>query len=186
MCPAGNRKYRVLPIFLSTGETLPTLVRKSNWIPVRVATRWAVRRRRFECMDSTLAHDLRALALLYEWAETTLRCDLDDLLETFVVPEGRQLDSLVTFLRVKANRVSSNSFNSLPTVANQALAIRTFLMWAADPANQGSARPKCTKQIAEERAMLIEMFRPFARYGSSSENTASLPVRFGQDQGSSE
>jgi integrase len=174
MCPAGNRKYRVLPIVLGTGEALPTLVRTGNWIPVRVATRWAVRRRRFECMDSTLAHDLRALALLYEWAETTLRCDLDDLLETFVVPEGRQLDSLVTFLRVKASRVSSNSFNSLPTVANQALAIRSFLMWAADPANQGSVRPKCTKQIAEERAMLIEMFRPFARYTGAAQRIAPL------------
>jgi len=94
---AENRKYRVLPIVLNTGETLPTLVRRSNWIPVRVATGCAVRRRRFECMDSTLAHDLRALGLLYESAETKLRCDLDDLLETFVVPVGRQLDSLVTF-----------------------------------------------------------------------------------------
>jgi hypothetical protein len=174
MCPAGNRKYRVLPIVLNTGETLPTLVRRSNWIPVRVATRWAVRRRRFECMGFRLAHDLRALALPYEWAETALRCDLDDLLETFVVPVGRQLELLVTFLRVKANRVSSNSFNRFPTVANQALAIRSFLMWAADPANQGSAGAKCTKQIAEERAMLIEMFRPFARYTGAAQRIPPL------------
>src|SRR5437870_1275404 len=104
-----NRKYRVLPITLSTGESLPTLVRESDWIPVRVATRWAVRRRRFECMDSTLARDLRALALLYEWAEKTVCSDLDDLLERFVVPEGRQLDSLVTFLRVKGMRTEANS-----------------------------------------------------------------------------
>ena len=41
-----------------TGEALPTLVRRSDWIPVGVATRWAVRHRRFECMPSTLGHEL--------------------------------------------------------------------------------------------------------------------------------
>jgi hypothetical protein len=52
----SNRKYRVLPIALATGESLPTLVRSSDWLPLRLATRWAVRRRRFECMSSTLDH----------------------------------------------------------------------------------------------------------------------------------
>jgi hypothetical protein len=40
-----TRTYRLLPIIHSTGETLPTLVRRSDWIPARVATRWVVRRR---------------------------------------------------------------------------------------------------------------------------------------------
>ena len=45
-----NSNYRVSRIVLGTAELLPTLVRKSDWILARVATRWAIRRRRFECM----------------------------------------------------------------------------------------------------------------------------------------
>ena len=103
MTAASNRvkrDYRVLPVELGTGEVLPTLVRTTDWIPVRVATRWAVRRRRFECMPSTLDHDLRALSILYEWADTVLHRDLDDMLEQFDLPTGRQLDSLTSFLRL--------------------------------------------------------------------------------------
>src|SRR6516162_2441252 len=45
-----NSNYRVSRIVLGTAELLPTLVRKSDWILARVATRRAIRRRRFECM----------------------------------------------------------------------------------------------------------------------------------------
>jgi integrase len=124
-------------------------------------------------MDSTLAANLRALGLLYEWAEATLYCDLDDMLEKFVIPDGRQLDSLVLFLRARANRPEKN-LNSLATVANQAVAIRLFLMWAADPTNQGSACPKAAQQIVRERAMLIEMFRPIARCTGSAQRIPPL------------
>jgi hypothetical protein len=116
-----HRNNRVLPFVLSTGETLPTLVRNSDWIPARVATRWAVRRRRFECMPNTLAHNLRALALLYEWAETTIRCDLDEMLERSELPTTRQLDSLVLFLR--SGGASPLAVNRLATASAQASAI---------------------------------------------------------------
>jgi integrase len=169
----ASPKYRVLPIVLETGETLPTLVCNSDWIPLRVPTRWAVRRRRFECMDSTLAANLRALGLLYEWAEATLHCHLDDMLERFVIPDGRQFDSLVQFLRARANRPERN-LNSLATVANQAVAIRLFLMWVSDPTNQGSAHPKAAQQIARERAALIEMFRPIASYTGAAQRIPPL------------
>jgi hypothetical protein len=69
----ASRAFRVVAITLATGEALPTLVRSNDWMPVRVPTRWAVRRRRFECMDSTLANDLRGIAYLYEWAAELLR-----------------------------------------------------------------------------------------------------------------
>src|SRR5207245_4099585 len=58
-------RFRVLPLTLDTGEILPTLVDSVSWIPVRVATRWVVRRRRWRSMPSTLTNDLRSLALLY-------------------------------------------------------------------------------------------------------------------------
>lgn len=169
-----RKGFRVLPITLETGETLPTLVHASDWLPVRVATRWAVRRRRFECMDSTLAHDLRAIGLLYEWAAVTLRGDLDDLLERSEVPTCRELESLAAFLRLKGSRASSStSLNTLPTVAGQVAAIRPFLAWATDPANQGSSRTKPVQQIAEERRLLVEVFRPIVRYSGASQR---IPV----------
>lgn len=169
-----RKGFRVLPITLETGETLPTLVHASDWLPVRVATRWAVRRRRFECMDSTLAHDLRAIALLYEWAAVTLRRDLDELLERSEVPACRELESLAAFLRLKGSWAASTSgLNTLPTVAGQVSAIRSFLAWAADPANQGSSWTKPAQQIAEERRLLVEMFRPIVRYSGAGER---IPV----------
>jgi hypothetical protein len=62
----------VLPLTLDTGEVLPTLVDADSWIPVRVATRWVVRRRRWRSMPSTLANDLRSIGLLYSWASSAL------------------------------------------------------------------------------------------------------------------
>jgi integrase len=125
-------------------------------------------------MDSTLAHDLRAVGLLYEWAAVTLHRDLDDLLERSELPACRGLESLAAFLRLKHSRdCSSISVNTLPTVAGQVAAIRCFLAWAADPTNQGSSRAKPVQQIAEERRLLIEVFRPIVRYSGASER---IPV----------
>src|SRR6266704_1758134 len=107
--PGVACKYRVLPVVLNTGEPVPVLVHDSDWLPVRVATRWVVRRRRFECMPSTLDHDLRALALLYEWTQSVLRHELDDMLERFEIPKGRELDSLVTFLRLRGSPTSRDT-----------------------------------------------------------------------------
>lgn len=140
----------VLRLTLDTGECLPALVRRADWVPVRTATRYPVRHRRFACIDTTLDRDLRGIALLYEWAETTLQIDLDKMLERFEMPLGRQLESLIVFLRRKTT-AGSRDYNALATVAIKALSIRSFLMWAADPANQGSLRRKPIQQLLEER-----------------------------------
>ena len=60
----SQRRFRVLPLTLDTGEVLPTLVDAGSWIPVRVATRWVIRRRRWRSMPSTLVNDLRSIGLL--------------------------------------------------------------------------------------------------------------------------
>ena len=67
-----QRRFRVLALTLDTGELLPTLVDASSWIPVRVATRWVVRRRRWQSMPSTLTNDLRSIGLLYTWSSAAL------------------------------------------------------------------------------------------------------------------
>ncbi len=165
-------RFVVAQITLETGESLPLLIRKSDWIPLRVPTRWAVRRRRFECMKSTLSRDLRGIALLYEWGMTTLKIDLDDMLECSEIPPGGQLESLITFLR--HNATGSTAFNSLATVALKAISIRTFLMWVADPANQGSPRSKSAQQLTEERTKLTALFHPIEKYTVSSERIRPL------------
>lgn len=169
----SDRMYRVLPLSLDTGEVLPTLVRCSNWVPARVATRWAVRRRRFECMDSTLARDLRALGLLYEWASQALGCDLDDTLEQCVIPKGRQLDAFISFLRSIPEREPANP-SSLATLAIKAVAVRAFLSWAADPRNQGLSRSKSPQEIVDELGRLRAVFGPFTKHSGASERISPL------------
>jgi integrase len=123
-------------------------------------------------MENTLGRDLRGVALLYEWAATTLKVDLDDMLDHSEVPPGHQLESLIAFLRHKTT--APTDFNSLATVALKALSIRTFLMWVVDPASQGSSRLKSAQQMTEERAMLAAFFRPIERYAVSSERIRPL------------
>lgn len=166
------RPFRVIAIPLPTGEPLPTLVRSTEWIPVRVPTRWAVRRRRFECMPNTLAHDLRAVGLLYEWSQASLAVDLDEMLERFELPELRQLDSLLLALR--GGSEWKDPERSLATVANQASAICSFLSWAIDPINQGGAARRSVIKITERRAALCELFRPISRYSGNSERIRPL------------
>jgi hypothetical protein len=118
-------------------------------------------------------NDLRGIAYLYELAATKLEVVLDDMLERSEVPPGRQLESLITFLRQKPAPTVGN-FNSLATVATKALSIRSLLLWAADPANQGNSRRKSIQQFAEERAMLMAIFHPLERYALCAERIRPL------------
>ena len=70
--------FTVLNVVLDSGERLPCLVESATWLPVRVATRWAVRYRRYRVQSSTLANNLRVVARLYRWARETAGYDLDD------------------------------------------------------------------------------------------------------------
>jgi hypothetical protein len=70
--------FTVLNVVLDSGERLPCLVETATWIPVRVATRWTVRYRRYRVQSSTLANNLRVLAHVYRWAREMTAYDLDD------------------------------------------------------------------------------------------------------------
>lgn len=65
-----SRSYVVLMLVQGSGERLPCLVETETWIPARVATRWAVRYRRYKVQSSTLMDNLRVLRRIYEWAAT--------------------------------------------------------------------------------------------------------------------
>jgi integrase len=124
-------------------------------------------------MDSTLARDLRALGLLYEWASQALGCDLDDTLEQCVIPKGRQLDAFISFLRSIPEREPANP-SSLATLAIKAVAVRAFLSWAADPRNQGLSRSKSPQEIVDELGRLRAVFGPFTKHSGASERISPL------------
>jgi len=124
-------------------------------------------------MDSTLARDLRALGLLYEWASHALGCDLDDMLEQCVVARAQQLDAFLTFLRSVPKPEPKNPI-SLATLAIKAVAVRAFLSWAADPRNQGLSRSKSPQEIVNELSRLRSVFGPFTRNSGASERISPL------------
>ena len=95
--------FTVLNVVLESGERLPCLVESATWIPVRVATRWAVRYRRYRVQASTLANNLRVLARVYLWARECAGYDLDNHLTQGQTLRNREIESLVSTLRVKVD-----------------------------------------------------------------------------------
>lgn len=173
---SSQRRFRVLPLTLETGEVLPTLVDACSWIPVRVATRWVVRRRRWRSMPSTLANDLRSLALLYAWASRALERELDDLLEDGQPITGMQIEDLLTFLRVGGHVVDINlaTISGSNTVARHANVIRDFLKWAVDLTSQGRSQIVSFDEIRHRRACLDEAFHAITRQSGGSRRIRPL------------
>jgi integrase len=172
----SHRRFRVLPLTLDTGEVLPTLVAASSWIPVRVATRWVVRRRRWRSMPSTLTNDLRSIGLLYSWAGETLERDLDDILEDGQPVTGMQIQDLLAFLRVGGHVVDIDraTISGSNTVARHASVIRDFLKWAVDPTSQGRSQMVSFDEIRYRRACLDEVFHAVTRQSGASRRIRPL------------
>lgn len=170
----SRRRFRVLPLTLDTGEVLPTLVDASSWIPVRVATRWVIRRRRWRSMPSTLTNDLRSIGLLYSWASGTL--DLDDLLEDGQPVTGMQIQDMLAFLRVGGHVVDIDraTISGSNTVARHASVIRDFLKWAVDPTSQGRRQMVPFDEIRYRRACLDEAFHAVTRQSGGSRRIRPL------------
>lgn len=171
-----HRRFRVLPLTLETGEILPTLVDAGSWIPVRVATRWVVRRRRWRSMPSTLTNDLRSLGMLYSWASSAFERDLDDLLEDGQPITGMQIEDLLAFLRVGGHVVDIDraTISGSNTVARHASVIRDFLKWAVDLTSQGRSKLVPFDEIRYRRACLDEAFHSITRQSGGSRRIRPL------------
>ena len=91
--------FRVLRLVLDTGERLPCLVERETWLPVRLATRWAMRTRRYRRQSSTLTDNLRILGSLYTWARMRGGFDLDDYLTQGNILTPRQIEAFASTLR---------------------------------------------------------------------------------------
>ena len=130
---AAPAPFTVLNVVLDSGERLPCLVESATWHPVRVATRWAVRYRRYRVQSSTLANNLRVLARVYRWAQGTAGYDLDNHLTQGQTLRNREIESLVSTLR------ATTDGHALDTGAfDQHLAvIEDFVKWSLDSENRG-------------------------------------------------
>src|SRR4051794_1453906 len=103
MHPDPSARYKVVPLVLSTGERLPTLVDNRTMFPARVATRWVVNHRRYQTQSSTLAGDLRAIGRLYTWYSSAEQGDLDDFLVSGGILDTRQIGALAAYLRTPSS-----------------------------------------------------------------------------------
>src|SRR5260370_19598762 len=98
--PAGILSpFFVLRLVPDTGDRLPCLVDRETWLPARLATRWAMRYRRYRVQSSTLADNLRILGSLYTWAKTRGGFDLDDYLTQGNILTPRQIEAFASTLR---------------------------------------------------------------------------------------
>lgn len=179
---AGARPFRVLPVRLAsanTSETLPMLVEAHSWLPLRMPLRWVVRTRRWECMPSTLADNLRSIALLYDWADQALEVNLDDLISQGGLLTSRQIDSLVTHLRTRVSnaelaRIGVDQVPTMATLAKVARPVRNFLRWAADPQVRGGTGGPQAAELALYHSRLDHLFRSAVCQPTRSERVRPL------------
>jgi integrase len=105
--------------------------------------------------SSTLANNLRVLAHLYRWARETAGYELDNRLTRGPALRNREIESLVTTLRVKTDG------HALDTGAfDQHLAVvEDFLKWSLDSENRGGSNALTLEQLTAERGRIEQMFR---------------------------
>ena len=129
---ADDHKLTIVHLTLSTGERLPCLVEAATWLPVKLATRWAVSHRRQRVQASTLTNDLFALGKLYSWGREVGGYDVDERLLGGELPDVRQLELLVEYLRSEGQPKGNAEAISPNTVNKYLIAIENFLTWSLD------------------------------------------------------
>lgn len=161
-------QFSVLRLVLDTGERLPCLVDHETWLPVRVATRWAMRYRRYRVQSSTLAENLRVLGSLYSWARTRGGFDLDDYLTQGNILTSRQIEAFESTLRLPETFMTT-SIKVVPDVSSPLIDAGTFdhalsitehfLLWELDSMNRGGVSRLTLEQLTAERAQLTYLFQ---------------------------
>ena len=146
--------FTVLNVVLDSGERLPCLVESATWLPVRVATRWAVRYRRYRVQSSTLANNLRVLSRVYRWARGSAGYDLDNHLTQGQSLRNREIESLVSTLRVAdGHALDTGAFDQHLAV------IEDFLKWSLDSESRGGRSVLSLEQLTAKRGRLEQLFR---------------------------
>jgi len=144
---------------LSSGERLPCLAYETTWLPVKLATRWAVSYRRQRVQASTLANDLFILGKLYTWAWQIGGYDLDEYLLQGKLPDARQFESLVAYLREQGQPKGEAAIISPNTVNKYLGTIENFLVWSLD-----YARPPLSLEQRQGQAWRLAVTCRSLRY----------------------
>lgn len=154
----SSPEFCLVHLVLDTGERLPCLVHRQTWLPVRLATRWAVRYRRYRVQASTLASNLRVLSQVYQWAWCMAGLDLDDHFTNGQLLSGQQLESLSACLRENATGGDGGAI--VPNTYNYYLSVtEEFLKWCLYPANRGGNTTLSLEELTAERERLTLFFR---------------------------
>src|SRR6516164_2212547 len=155
--------FTLLNVVLESGERLPCLVESATWLPAKVATRWAVRYRRYRVQSSTLASNLRVLAWVYHWARESGGYDLDYRLTQGETIRNREIESLASSLRMRGGgrALDTGAFDQHLAV------IEDFLKWSLDSENRGGLSARSLEQLTAERNRLDQLFRSL-RVGARS------------------
>jgi integrase len=166
-------EFRLVNLVLDTGERLPCLVDKQTWLPTRLATRWAVRWRRYRVQASTLASNLRVLGKVYDWAWRIAALDLDQHLTGGRLLTPQQLESLAVYLR--ENATLRHRATIAPHTYNTHLAVtEDFLKWSLYPANRGGVTPFSLEELTAEREYLTLFFRSIKVSGGQTQRIQPL------------
>ena len=157
------------------------LVDRQTWLPPRLPLRWAVRRRRWECLPNTLTSNLRALGLLYEWGASRLGSNLDPLLESGMFLDGAEIETLIAYLRGRVldqelSRRAVTAAPTLATLASIALPVREFLKWVADPQARGGTGIIDPTHLVAYRSRLDFAFQPVVRRIGASRRIRPLTI----------
>ena len=152
------------------GEELPILRHAETWLPAPIALRYALRTR-FKLGPASLTYYLRAIAILYNWAESTEGIgDFEDFLTSGHVLSRDQLLTLIPYLLCRYhyytdewNNISSEclarpSFVSNQTFNTRLSAVRQFLKWAAEPTHHGGHASLSADELVLQRIMEETIF----------------------------
>jgi len=153
------------------GEEIPVIRHAETWLPAPVALRYALRTR-LRLGPASLTSELRAIAILYNWAEATEGVgDFEDFLTSGQILDW---DQLLTFLPYLLSRryYNTNELNVLPPdyaalppiVCNQTFngrlrAVREFLGWAIEPVHHGGDTLFDEDEREFETAKMVRLFR---------------------------
>ncbi|MET0624896.1 MAG: hypothetical protein ABW250_18250, partial [Pyrinomonadaceae bacterium] len=152
------------------GEELPIIRHAETWLPAPIALRYALRTR-FRLGPAALTNDLRAIAILYNWAEATKGIGyFEDFLTSGQILSRDQLANLIPHLQLRRyyerrdlNEVSPDRVAHPPLVGNQTFNTRLFaasqfLEWAVEPTNHGGNEIFDLDRRTRETFLMIRVF----------------------------
>lgn len=133
------------------GEELPVIRHAETWLPAPIALRYVLRTR-FRLGPASLTNHLRAITIVYNWAEATEGVGyFEDFLTSGQILTRDQLLTLIPHLQLRRygdaeelNNISPGCMERPPLVCDQTFnlrlfAVRRFLEWAVEPTNHGGS-----------------------------------------------